>query len=62
MLFFPYMIFLRRSRKKNKYRWFKVEGFGGGGVGIGSGGGWWQTLVVSQRVIRVTLRKTVVAM
>ena len=22
--------FLRRSRKKNKYRWFKVEGFGGG--------------------------------
>ena len=22
--------FLRRSRKKNKYRWFKVEGFGDG--------------------------------
>ena len=23
-------VFLRRSRKKNKYRWFKVEGFGDG--------------------------------
>ena len=45
--------------KKSKYRWFKVEGFGGGGVGrkwvvVG----WWQTLVVSQRESCVTLRKT----
>ena len=29
--FFPSMIFLRRSRKKNKYRWFKVVRFGSGG-------------------------------
>ena len=29
------MFFLRRSRKKNKYRWFKVVGFGGGGL-VGS--------------------------
>ena len=29
------MIFLRQSRKKNKYRWFKVVGFGGGGL-VGS--------------------------
>ena len=27
--FFPSMFFCRRQ--KNKYRWFKVEGFGGGG-------------------------------
>ena len=30
MNFFSIYDFLRRSRKKNKYRWFKVEGFGDG--------------------------------
>ena len=33
------MIFLRRSREKSKYRWFKVKGFGGGGWWVGGGGG-----------------------
>ena len=28
--FFSIFDFLRRSRKKNKYRWFKVEGLGDG--------------------------------
>ena len=32
------MIFCGEAAKKNKYRWFKVEGFGGGGL-VGSGGG-----------------------
>ena len=30
-LIFSIYVFLRRSRKKNKYRRFKVERFGGGG-------------------------------
>ena len=50
------MFFYRRQ--KSKYRWFKVEGFGGGGL-VGSGWWWWwQTLVVSQRKSCVTLCKT----
>ena len=32
---FSIYVFLRRSRKKSKYRWFKVVGFGGGGL-VGS--------------------------
>ena len=35
---FFHLCFLRRSRKKNKYRWFKVERFGGGGLVVGGGG------------------------
>ena len=31
LIIFSIYDFLRRSRKKNKYRWFKVVGFGGGG-------------------------------
>ena len=57
--FFPSMIFLRRSRKKSKYRWFKVVRFGGGGW-VGSKKS--VTCPVSQRKLRVILRKTVVAM
>ena len=55
--FFPSMFFLRRSRKKNKYRWFKVEGFV---VGVVGRWWWWSSLScpVSQRESCVTLRKT----
>ena len=35
---FSIYVFLRRSRKKSKYRWFKVERFGGGGLVVGGGG------------------------
>ena len=53
-VFISIYVFLRRSRKKSKYRWFTVEGFGGGVVGRW----WWWRLVVSQRVSCVKLRKT----
>ena len=33
--FFPSIIFCGEAAKKNKYRWFKVVGFGGGGL-VGS--------------------------
>ena len=36
-LIFSIYVFLWRSHKKNKYRWFKVEGFGDG---YWVGGGW----------------------
>ena len=35
LIIFSIYDFLRRSRKKNKYRWFKVEGFGDGLVVVG---------------------------
>ena len=61
LLFFPSM-FLRRSRKKSKYRWFKVEGLGGGGL-VGRWWWWWSSSLslscpVSQRKSCVKLRKT----
>ena len=49
-------MFFFAEGKESRYRWFKVEGFGGGGL-VGSGW-WWQTLVVSQRKSCVTLGKT----
>ena len=32
------MFFAAKPQKKNKYRWFKVERFGGGGLVVGGGG------------------------
>ena len=53
--YFSIYVFLPQSRKKIKYRWFKVEGFVSGG---GVVGWWWRSCPVSQRVTPVTLRKT----
>ena len=57
---FSIYVFLRRSRKKSKYRWFKVEGLGGGGL-VGRWWWWWWSSLscpVSQRESCVKLRKT----
>ena len=56
--FFPSMIFCGEAAK-NKYRWFKVVGFGGGGL-VGSKKS--VTCPVSQRDSPVILRKAAVAM
>ena len=36
--FFHLCFFCGEAAKKNKYRWFKVERFGGGGLVVGGGG------------------------
>ena len=57
---FFHLCFLWRSHKKNKYRWFKVEGFGDGYVVVGKFRG--VRCPLSQRVSCVKLRKAAVAM
>ena len=39
LCFFSIYVFFAAKPQKNKYRWFKVEGFGGGGLVVGGGGG-----------------------
>ena len=54
------MIFFAAKPQKNKYRWFKVEGFGDGKVVVGK----FRRVrcPVSQRVSCVKLRKAAIAM
>ena len=57
---FFHLCFFVVKPQKNKYRWFKVEGFGDGLVVVGKFRG--VRCPLSQRVSCVKLRKTAVAM
>ena len=56
--YFFHLFFFVAKPQKCKFRWFKVEGFGGGGL-VGRWWWWpWRSCPVSQRESCVTLRKT----
>ena len=57
LIFFPSLFFAAKPQK-NKYRWFKVERFGGGGLVGGGGGGRGGRVRCHKGLSPVTLPKT----
>ena len=58
MHIFSIYVFCGEAAKKNKYRWFKVERFGGSGLVGGGSGGRGGRVRCHKGLSPVTLRKT----